>query len=102
MANPEEIMMSSSERIWWAQVRHRGALWYVATKGLAFLLLYPAIGCLAIGWTWQPNLLVEGWLIGLVCGGFVWMRKELRYRFTLDYEGPALSDPSGRRDQLDE
>ncbi|MCP4904534.1 MAG: hypothetical protein GY910_06105 [bacterium] len=56
-------------------------------------MLYPPLGCYALDWIWQPSLLVEGWLIGLVCGGFVWMRKELRYRFTLDLdlEGGGVS-----------
>ena len=36
--------------------------------------------------------MVEGWFIGLVSGSFVWMRKELRYRFTLDDEGLAFPD----------
>ena len=31
-------------------------------------------------------------MIGLVCGGFVWMRKELRYRFTLELEGGVVPD----------
>ena len=30
--------------------------------------------------------------IGLIAGAFVWMRKELRYRFTLEEEGLPLSD----------
>ena len=85
-------MMDASEMLWWERVRRRGALWYVANKGLAFLLLYPSLGYFAIGWNWEPALLVEGWIMGLVCGGFVWMRKELRYRFTIDQEGAALSD----------
>ena len=84
--------MTESEMLWWEQVRRRGAFWYVANKGLAFLLLYPLLGYFAIGWHWQSQLLLEGWVIGLVCGGFVWMRKELRYRFTLDHEEFALSD----------
>ena len=94
MATPEDIVMNANERFWWEQVRTRGAFWYLANKGLAFLILYPLLGCVAIGWAWQPQLLLEGWIIGLVCGGFVWMRKELRYRFTLDHEGLALSDRS--------
>lgn len=92
MATHEDIMMTEGEMLWWEQVRRRGALWYVANKGLAFLLLYPLLGCFVIGWHWQSQLLLEGWVIGLVCGGFVWMRKELRYRFTRDHEEFALSD----------
>ncbi|MAG30024.1 MAG: hypothetical protein CL908_03910 [Deltaproteobacteria bacterium] len=92
MVNPEQIKMGEEERLWWECVRRRGAMWYVVNKGALFLLLYPAIGVGMIGWPWQSTLLVEGWLIGLVCGGFVWMRKELRYRFTLDEEGLALPD----------
>jgi hypothetical protein len=67
-------------------------MWYLVNKGLAFLLLFPALGCWLIGWRWEPGLLVEGWLIGLVCGGFVWMRKELRYRFTLEEDGLTAPD----------
>jgi hypothetical protein len=37
-------------------------------------------------------LLVEGWLIGFVAGAFFWMRKELRYRFTLEEEGLPLPE----------
>lgn len=87
MPNSNELKMSEGEGLWWARVRARGAMWYVVNKGLLFLMLYPLIGCYAIDWKWQPSLLVEGWLIGLVCGGFVWMRKELRYRFTVELEG---------------
>ncbi len=92
MADPKEFKMDTSERLWWERVRRRGVLWFVVNKGLLFLFLYPVIGCSAIDWEWQASLLVEGWLIGLVCGSFVWMRKELRYRFTLDDEGLAISD----------
>ena len=90
--NENEIKMDAQERGFWEHVRRRGGLWYVANKGLAFLILYPAFGHWMMGWQWTPTLLVEGWLIGLVAGGFVWMRKELRYRFTLDVEGLPLSD----------
>jgi hypothetical protein len=95
MGNPDELKMHEGERLWWERVRARGALWYLANKGLIFLVLYPLLGCYAIGWDWHPTLLVEAWLIGIVSGGFVWMRKELRYRFTLDLEGdiaPGTSD----------
>lgn len=82
--------MSEAERLWWGRVRRRGAMWFVVNKGLAFLVLHPLLGCALIGWAWQPTLMAEGWLIGLVCGSFVWMRKELRYRLTLDDEGLAM------------
>jgi hypothetical protein len=94
MASSDEQMMDEGERLWWEGVRARGAMWYLVNKGLAFLILYPLLGCYAIGWDWDPTLLVEGWVVGLVCGGFVWMRKELRYRFTLDQEGGILPDRS--------
>jgi hypothetical protein len=92
VADPREIKMSETELLWWTRVRRRGAMWFVVNKGLAFLLLYPAIGCFAIGWDWQPRLMIEGWSLGLVCGSFVWMRKELRFRFTLDDEGQTVPD----------
>lgn len=92
MADLREFKMGEAERLWWGRVRRRGAMWFVVNKGLAFLLLFPLLGCVVIGWDWQPTLWVEGWLIGLVSGSFVWMRKELRYRFTLDDEGLAVSD----------
>jgi len=92
MANPHELKMSPGERDWWEGVRRRGAMWYVVNKGLLFLIAYPLIGVHLIGWAWEPELLVEGWFLGLVAGGFVWMRKELRYRFTLDDDGIVLSD----------
>lgn len=92
VANVDEMKMNAAERLWWENVRRRGALWYLVNKGLLFVLLFPALGCFAMGWSWQPRLLVEGWCIGLVCGGFVWMRKELRYRLTLDLEGLVVSD----------
>ena len=41
---------------------------------------------------WSPSLLVEGWMIGLFWGAFFYMRKELRYRFTLEHEGLPLPD----------
>ena len=88
--------MDEGERLWWERVRRRGALWYLVNKGLLFLVTLPVLGCLGLGWEWQPKLLVEGWTAGLVAGGFVWMRKELRYRFTLDDEGLPLSE--GRDD----
>ena len=84
--------MGQDERIWWQNVRRRGAMWFVVNKGFLFLVLYPLLGCFAIGWTWQPTLLAEGWFIGLVSGSFVWMWKELRYRFTLDDEGLVVPD----------
>ncbi len=90
MANPDELKMNESERLWWSRVRARGSLWYLVNKGLVFLVLYPLIGCYVLEWDWHPNLLVEGWVSGLIAGGFVWMRKELRYRFTLDLEGDVV------------
>jgi len=96
VADPRDLKMDEAERLWWTRVRRRGALWFVVNKGLAFLLLYPALGHFAIGWDWQPMLMVEGWTLGLVSGSFVWMRKELRYRFTLDDEG--LTVPDGQDD----
>lgn len=90
MPNPNELKMNPGERDWWTQVRERGALWYLVSKGLLFLILHPLLGCYVMGWDWEPMLLVEGWVIGLIAGGFVWMRKELRYRFTLDLEGRVV------------
>jgi hypothetical protein len=92
MSNSSEIKMSEDERMWWERVRARGAMWYLVNKGLLFLVLYPSIGCYAIGWNWAPTLLVEAWILGLVCGGFVWMRKELRYRFTVELEGGVVRE----------
>ena len=94
MSDPHDFKMNENERVWWTRVRRRGALWFVVNKGLLFLILYPLIGCFGMAWDWTPVLLVEGWLIGLVSGSLVWMRKELRYRFTLDDEG--LTVPDGR------
>lgn len=88
----QALKMSEQEREFWTRVRRRGSMWYLVNKGLAFLVLYPALGHGVIGWEWGPRLLVEGWLIGLVAGAFVWMRKELRYRFTLEDEGLSLPD----------
>ena len=90
--NANEIKMDLQEREFWERVRVRGSFWYLANKGLAFLILYPAIGHWVIGWAWTPSLLVEGWIAGLVAGAFVWMRKELRFRFTLEEEGLSLPD----------
>jgi hypothetical protein len=89
-----ELKMAESELVFWDRVRRRGAMWYLVNKGLAFLVLYPALGFGVLGWAWEPELLVEGWVIGLVCGGFVWMRKELRYRFTLEDDGLPVPDVS--------
>ena len=91
MADARELKMDEGERLWWERVRRRGALWYLVNKGLLFLVVLPTLGCLGFGWAWEPELLVEGWIAGLMAGGFVWMRKELRYRFTLADEGLPLS-----------
>lgn len=90
--NASELKMDEQERAFWGRVRRRGALWYLASKGVAFLVLYPSLGVTLLGWTWAPGLLVEGWLVGIVAASFVWMRKELRYRFTLEEEGIPLPD----------
>jgi hypothetical protein len=90
--NPEELKMDDEERAFWLRIRQRGAMWYLANKGLAFLILYPSLGVGLVGWDWAPSLMLEGWLIGWVAGSFVWMRKELRYRFTLEEEGLPLPD----------
>ena len=87
-----DLKMDEPELAFWKLVRRRGAMWYLVNKGLVFLVLYPALGHWVLDWDWQPTLLVEGWLIGLVTGAFVWMRKELRYRFTLEDEGRPLPD----------
>lgn len=95
MPSVDELKMTESERLWWERVRTRGALWYLVSKGLFFLIAYPLLGCYVAAWEWDPTLMVEGWTIGLVCGGFVWMRKELRYRFTRDCDGgvtPRVGD----------
>ncbi len=93
MTHPDELKMDHAERLWWERVRLRGALWYVVSKGLFFLIALPTIGVFLMGWDWEPALLVEGWLVGLFWGAFFFMRKELRYRFTLEHEG--LSAPDG-------
>ena len=93
MPNPDELMMDESEREWWERIRSRGALWYVVNKGLFFLVAYPALGLFALDWEWEPTLLVEAWGIGLFWGAFFFMRKELRYRFTLEHEGLPDPDP---------
>ena len=94
MVDPREIVMSRDELAFWAKIRRRGSFWYLVHKGLLFLIAYPVLGHYAVGWPWESRLLVEGWLIGLVCGGFVWMRKELRYRFNLEHEGRLVPDGS--------
>lgn len=95
MANPDELKMDESERLWWERVRARGALFYVVTKGLFFLIAYPSLGCYVFDWGWEPMLLVEGWVIGLFWGSCLYIRKELRFRFTLEYEGLPLPDGWG-------
>ena len=90
--NAEELKMDEQERHYWERVRRRGSMWYLVNKGLLFLIAYPAAGHFLMGWPPEPELLVQGWFSGLVCGGLVWMRKELRYRFTLDEEGVPVSD----------
>lgn len=87
-----EWMMNEGERSWWERTRARGALWYMVTKGFAFLILFPAIGCGVLGWHWEPELMTQGWIVGLMAGGFVFMRKELRYRYTLDEMGQPLPE----------
>jgi hypothetical protein len=37
--NANEIKINDQERAYWERVRWRGSLWYLANKGLAFLLL---------------------------------------------------------------
>ena len=91
MPNADELKMDEGERLWWERVRARGALWYVVNKGLFFLLAYPLLGCTVLHWDWTPNLLVEAWAIGIFWGAFFFLRKELRFRFTLEHEG--LPDP---------
>ena len=92
MPRPDELKMDEGELAWWERVRARGALWYVVTKGVLFLVAFPAIGCGVLEWEWDASLLVEGWLVGLFWGAFFYMRKELRYRFTLEHEGLPLPD----------
>ena len=92
MPTTDELKMDTTERQWWERVRSRGALWYVVTKGLFFLIAYPALGTQVLEWDWSADLLVEGWCIGLFWGAFFYMRKELRYRFTLEHEGLPMPD----------
>lgn len=94
VVNPKEIMMDREELAFWEQIRRRGAFWYLLHKGLLFLFAYPLLGHFAIGWDWHPRLFLEAWVVGIVCGGFVWMRKELRFRFTLHEEGRLVPDGS--------
>lgn len=90
MVDARAIVMEPDELAFWSGIRRRGAFWYLVHKGLLFLVFYPLLGHLGPGWAWEPGLFLEAWLIGVVCGGFVWMRKELRYRYTLDH-GEALA-----------
>ena len=92
MPTPDELKMDTTERVWWEGVRSRGALWYVVTKGLFFLVAFPSLGMGVLEWDWSASLLVEGWMIGLFWGAFFYMRKELRYRFTLEHEGLPMPD----------
>lgn len=95
MPTVDELKMDGVERQWWERVRARGALWYVVNKGLAFLILFPALGVGVLDWDWSSRLLVEGWMVGLFWGAFFFMRKELRYRFTLEQEGLPVPDGWG-------
>ena len=92
MVDSRAIVMGREELAFWSGIRRRGAFWFLVHKGLLFLIFYPLLGHLAAGWAWEPGLFLEAWLIGVVCGGFVWMRKELRYRYTLEHEGPLVPD----------
>lgn len=94
MAHPDELKMDEAERLSWERIRARGALWYVVSKGLFFLLTYPTLGVYFLDWPAEPSILVEGWMIGLFWGAFFYMRSELRYRFTLDHEGLPMPDAS--------
>lgn len=94
MVDPREIVMSGDELAFWKGVRRRGAFWYLVSKGLFFLAAWPVAGHFVVGWEWQPRLFLEAWVIGIVCGGFVWIRKELRYRFTLEQSGQMVHDGS--------
>ncbi len=96
MPHPDELKMEAQERLWWERTRARGALWYVVTKGLAFLIGFPVLGCGVLRWPFTPEVLVEGWMVGLFWGAFFYMRKELRYRYTLEHEGLPL--PEGPED----
>ena len=91
MANVHDLKTRVAEHAWWERVRARGALWYLVNKGLLFLILYPLLGCYVMNWVWEPMLMVEGWVIGLVCGGSIWMRQEIRSRFSLDCAGQIAS-----------
>ena len=88
----DELKMHEPERLWWERVRARGSLWYVVSKGLVFLVAFPLLGVGVLDWAWSPRLLVEGWMVGLFWGAFFFMRKELRYRFTLEQEGLPAPD----------
>lgn len=92
MPRTDELKMDEGERLWWERVRARGALWYVVNKGLLFLVAWPLVGVSLLRWPAEAEILVEGWCIGLFWGAFFYMRKELRYRFTLEIEGRPLPD----------
>ena len=53
------------------------------------------LGVGVLDWDWSSRLLVEGWMVGLFWGAFFFMRKELRYRFTLEQEGLPVPDGWG-------
>lgn len=76
--------MGPRERVFWQRVRRRGGDWYVGTKGLAFLVAYPVLGHLALGWELRGETAAEGLAAGLVCGTLMWIRNERRYRRTLE------------------
>ena len=77
------IIMDRDELVFWGRVRRRGAVGYMLHKGLLFMAFYPALGHWAAGWAFDAGVFLEAWMIGVVCGGIVWTRRELRYRFTM-------------------
>lgn len=92
MIQDDDLLMDEQELSWWGRVRMKGALWYIVSKGLVFLGAYPTLGCYVMSWEWDPRLLVEGWMIGLFWGAFIYLRKELRFRFTLENAGLPIPD----------
>ena len=65
-------------------------------RGQILVLTYPLIGHFLMLWEATPQLLGEGWLVGLVWGALMWMRNEIRYRRALENAPgwhPDLQDP---------
>ena len=79
-----DLTMTQSEFDYWDRTRNRGVEFYVASKGLVFLIAIPLYQSFISGDALSAEVMAASWLLGLTLGTATWLRREHLFQLSLD------------------